>query len=165
MFIPFICMIIGGILGIIIYRPSMEIPAFTGFKVNTQTLFPFLFVTVACGAVSGFHSLIGSGTSSKQINKETDAKLIGYGSMLIEGIVAIIALITVGYLAKAEGAPSVIFADGLSTFMNSFGLPLQVGKVFTMLTFSAFALTSLDTATRIGRYIFQEFLIEKKVKA
>ena len=155
-------MIIGGVLGILIYRPSMAIPAFSGFKVNNQTLFPFLFVTVACGAVSGFHSLIGSGTSSKQIDKESDAKLIGYGSMLIEGIVAIIALITVGYLANSEGAPSVVFANGLSVFMNSFGLPLQIGKVFTMLTFSAFALTSLDTATRIGRYIFQEFFNKEK---
>lgn len=155
-------MIIGGVLGILIYRPSMAIPAFSGFKVNNQTLFPFLFVTVACGAVSGFHSLIGSGTSSKQIDKESDAKLIGYGSMLIEGIVAIIALITVGYLANSEGAPSVVFANGLSVFMNSFGLPLQIGKVFTMLAFSAFALTSLDTATRIGRYIFQEFFDQEK---
>lgn len=153
-------MLAGGIIGIFITHPSMEIPAFVGFTVKNQTLFPFLFVTVACGAVSGFHALVGSGTSSKQLNKEPDAKFVGYGAMLIEGVVAVIALIAVGYVAKAEGTPANIFANGLSYFMNSFGLPVEIGKVFVILAFSAFALTSLDTATRIGRYIFQEFFDE-----
>ncbi|WP_291571128.1 carbon starvation CstA family protein [Clostridium sp. UBA4548] len=157
-------MLAGGLVGIFITHPTMEIPAFVGFTVKNQTLFPFLFVTVACGAVSGFHALVGSGTSSKQLNKEGDAKFVGYGAMLIEGIVAVVALIAVGYVAKAEGTPANIFANGLAYFMNSFGLSVEIGKVFVILAFSAFALTSLDTATRIGRYIFQEFFDEASEK-
>ncbi|WP_346899977.1 carbon starvation protein A [Clostridium sp. UBA7503] len=149
--------IIGALLGIVIKRPAMELAAFNGFNMGGKTLFPFLFVTVACGAISGFHSLVSSSTTSKQIDKEEpDAKLIGYGSMLIEGIVAVIALIAVGYVTKAEGTPAVIFANGVGNFMSGFGIPQQVGIVFVTLCFSAFALTSLDTATRIGRYILQE---------
>lgn len=155
-------MLIGSFIGILVLHPTMKLATVTSFNVKGQTLFPFLFVTVACGAVSGFHSLVSSGTSSKQLNSEKDAQLIGYGSMLIEGIVAIIALISVGYVMKAEGTPAAIFASGTATFMNSFGLPLEVGKVFVILSFSAFALTSLDTATRIGRYIFQEFFEVKE---
>ncbi|EYE87391.1 carbon starvation protein CstA [Fervidicella metallireducens AeB] len=157
-------MVIGAILGIIITHPTLQISATTAFTVGegakAQYLFPILFVTVACGAVSGFHSLVGSGTSSKQIDKEEDTKLIGYGAMLIEGVVAIIALISVAYVAKAEGTPASIFASGVAEFMSSFGVPVQVGKVFVTLAFASFALTSLDTATRIARYIFQEFFEE-----
>lgn len=151
-------MMLGALLGIIITRPNMEIPAFAGFVApNKQTLFPFLFVTVACGAISGFHSLVSSGTTSKQVNREhPDVKLIGYGGMLIEGLLAIVALIAVGYVAGQKGAPAQIFASGVSFFMSSFGIPTAVGKVFVILAYSAFALTSLDTATRIGRYIMQE---------
>lgn len=154
----------GAVLGILLTQPTMKLPGFTSFTVNNQTLFPFLFVTVACGAVSGFHSLVASGTTSKQITKEGDAKLIGYGAMLIEGLVAIVALIAVGYVAKSQGTPAQVFASGVSIFMNSFGIPLQIGKVFVILAFSAFALTSLDTATRIGRYIFQEFFTNASEK-
>ncbi|SFB35416.1 carbon starvation CstA family protein [Clostridium frigidicarnis] len=158
-------MLVLGIVGILFSKPNMQIPAFQGFiNSSGETLFPFLFVTVACGAVSGFHSLIGSGTSSKQINKEGDAKLIGYGAMLIEGIVAVVALIAVGAFAKSEGAPATVFANGIANFMNSFGVPIEIGRVFILLTFSAFALTSLDSATRIGRYIFQETFSESKGK-
>lgn len=149
--------IIGALLGIIIKHPTLQIAGYNGFTVNNNTLFPFLFVTVACGAISGFHSLVSSSTTSKQIDKEEpDAKLIGYGAMLIEGVVAVIALIAVGYVAKAEGTPAQVFANGVANFMSSFGIPEAVGVVFVTLCFSAFALTSLDTATRIGRYILQE---------
>lgn len=149
--------IIGALLGIIIKHPTLQLAGFNGFTVNNNTLFPFLFVTVACGAISGFHSLVSSSTTSKQIDKEEpDAKLIGYGAMLIEGVVAVIALIAVGYVTKAEGTPAQIFANGVANFMSSFGIPETVGVVFVTLCFSAFALTSLDTATRIGRYILQE---------
>ncbi|WP_027307574.1 carbon starvation protein A [Caloramator sp. ALD01] len=155
-------MLIGGFLGILVMRPSLQLEAFKGFTVTTkagvQYLFPILFVTVACGAISGFHSLVSSGTSAKQIDKEDDAKLVGYGAMLIEGFLAIIALISVAYVAKAEGAPAVIFASGVATFMSKIGIPFEVGKVFIILAFTAFALTSLDTATRLGRYIFQEYV-------
>lgn len=156
-------MMAGALVGIIITRPTMQIPAFSGFVAsNGQSLFPFLFVTVACGAISGFHSLVSSGTTSKQIDKEEpDIKLIGYGGMLIEGLLAIVALIAVGYVAGQKGAPAQIFANGVSFFMASFGISQSVGKVFIILAYSAFALTSLDTATRIGRYIMQEIGVVK----
>ncbi len=153
-------MLVGGVLGIFITRPVLQLEAYKGFAVTTgagtQYLFPILFVTVACGAISGFHSLVSSGTSSKQIDKETDAKLVGYGGMLIEGLVAIVALISVAYVAQAQGTPAIIFASGVATFMTSFGIPFELGKVFVILAFTAFALTSLDTATRLGRYLLQE---------
>lgn len=153
-------MLAGAVIGVLLVRPTMAIPASVGFTVGegakTQYLFPMLFVIVACGAVSGFHSLVASGTSSKQVENEKDTKLIGYGAMLIEGVVAIIALIAVSHAAGAKGTPAQIFAAGVAEFMSSFGLPVDVGVVFVTLAFSAFALTSLDTATRIGRYMFQE---------
>jgi len=157
-------MIAGALLGIVILRPEIQMDGFVGFNVNGQYLFPVLFVTVACGAISGFHSLVGSGTSSKQLYKESDAKKIGYGAMLIEGLLAIIALITVAYISKsqfgdllANGGPVNVFSEGIASFMVSFGIPFSMGKTFTALAISAFALTSLDTATRLGRFIFQEF--------
>jgi len=157
-------MIAGAVLGIIIYRPEVKLDAVTGFNINGSLLFPILFVTVACGAISGFHSLVGSGTSSKQLNNEKDVRLIGYGSMLIEGVLAVVAMITAAYLTKGEFldklgtiGPTNVFAEGVGTFMEKFGIPFQVGKTFVALAVSAFALTSLDTATRLGRFIFQEF--------
>lgn len=151
------------VIGLLVLRPNLTLPAFTQFEAGKGNyLFPLLFVTVACGAISGFHSLVGSGTSSKQIDKESDAKLIGYGAMLIEGLLAVVALITVAYVAKNmkdvnAATPAVMFANGASQFMSVLGVPVKVGKIFVSLAVSAFALTSLDTATRIGRYIFQEF--------
>ncbi|CEJ74503.1 carbon starvation protein CstA [[Clostridium] sordellii] len=157
-------MIIGALLGIFILRPEIQMEGFVGFNVEGQYLFPFLFVTVACGAISGFHSLVGSGTSSKQLYKESDAKKIGYGAMLIEGLLAIVALITVAYISNKQfgsllgnGGPVNVFSEGIANFMMPFGIPFTVGKTFTSLAISAFALTSLDTATRLGRFIFQEF--------
>ena len=154
----------GALIGIMVLRPEIQMSGFTGFEVNGQFLFPALFVTVACGAISGFHSLVGSGTSSKQLYKESDAKKVGYGAMLIEGLLAIVALITVAYISQnqfgdllANGGPVNVFSEGIANFMLSFGVPFNVGKTFTALAISAFALTSLDTATRLGRFIFQEF--------
>lgn len=153
-------MLIGGVVGIFLANPVMELPAFVGFNVKGQWLFPMLFVTVACGAISGFHSLVGSGTTSKQLDKETDIKVVGYGSMLIEGVLATIALVTIGYIGVTKagvlGSPITIFSNGLGSFMSSFGLPVSIGTSFTALAISAFALTSLDTATRLARFIFQE---------
>ena len=143
-------MLAGAILGVLLVGLQWLYQHFAGFTVGegakAQYLFPMLFVIVACGAVSGFHSLVGSGTSSKQLENEKDTKLIGYGAMLIEGIVAIIALISVGYVAGAKGTPAQIFASGVAEFMSKFGIPIPVGSVFVVLGFSAFALTSLDTA-------------------
>lgn len=156
-------MIAGAVLGILIYRPNIQLEAVTGFNVGGQYLFPMLFVTVACGAISGFHSLVGSGTTSKQINNEKDAKLVGYGGMLIEGILAVVALITAAYISQGdltellEGGPTNVFATGVGTFMSKFGIPFELGKTFVALAVSAFALTSLDTATRLGRFVFQEY--------
>lgn len=156
-------MMAGALLGILIYRPSIQLQAVTGWKVNGQYLFPMLFVTVACGAISGFHSLVGSGTTSKQIDKENDAKPIGYGGMLIEGLLAVVALITAAYVTQGElgellkGGPVNVFSSGVGTFMSKFGIPFETGKTFVALAVSAFALTSLDTATRLGRFIFQEY--------
>lgn len=156
-------MIAGAVIGIVIFNPSVQLPAVTGFNVNGQLMFPMLFVTVACGAISGFHSLVGSGTTSKQVDNEKDTKLIGYGAMLIEGVLAVIALITAAYVSNTEltellkGGPVNVFSSGVGTFMSKFGIPFDIGKSFVALAVSAFALTSLDTATRLGRFIFQEF--------
>ncbi|MBN2797486.1 MAG: carbon starvation protein A [Clostridia bacterium] len=159
-------MLIGGLIGIFISNPTLELDAMTGFTVDGKWLFPMLFVTVACGAISGFHSLVGSGTTSKQLDSEKDIKLVGYGSMLIEGVLAVIALITVAYITKEKAAefasPIATFSSGLGNFMSSFGLPVQVGTSFTALAISAFALTSLDTATRLARFIFQEAFSSEK---
>lgn len=156
-------MMAGAVLGLFIYRPEIKLDAVTAFNVDGQYLFPMLFVTVACGAISGFHSLVGSGTTSKQIDNEADAKKIGYGGMLIEGVLAVVALITAAYLTQGElsqlleGGPVNVFANGVGVFMSQFGVPFEAGKTFVALAVSAFALTSLDTATRLGRFIFQEY--------
>lgn len=156
-------MIAGAVIGVVIYQPSIQLPAVTSFNVGGQWLFPMLFVTVACGAISGFHSLVGSGTTSKQLDNEKDALIIGYGGMLIEGVLAVIALVTAAYISNAElgellkGGPVNVFSNGVGTFMSKFGIPFDVGKSFVALAVSAFALTSLDTATRLNRFIFQEF--------
>lgn len=149
----------GAILGLVLYRPGIAAPAITSFNVNGSYMFPLLFVTVACGAISGFHSLVSSGTTAKQIENEKDAKLIGFGSMLIEGVLAVIALITATYVLgdKLPSGATNIFAAGVGTFMTKLGIPLSTGTTFVALAISAFALTSLDTATRLGRFIFQEY--------
>lgn len=156
-------MIAGSVVGLLVYHPSIQLKAFTGFDVGGQWLFPMLFVTVACGAISGFHSLVGSGTTSKQIDSEGDAQKIGYGAMLIECVLAVIALVTAAYISHGDltellkGGPVNVFSDGVGTFMAKFGIPFAVGKSFVALAVSAFALTSLDTATRLSRFIFQEY--------
>lgn len=151
-------MVIGGIVGLVVSRPAMSAPIFTSINPSAgQYLFPILFITVACGAISGFHALVSSGTSAKQLNSEKDAKLVGYGAMLIEGIVAIVALLSVAAVAgNGQGSPAQRFAVGVATFMNSFGIPMGIGQTFVTLAYASFALTSLDSATRIGRYLLQE---------
>jgi carbon starvation protein len=157
-------MLAGGLLGLIFMRPELQLPAVTSFKVGNAYMFPMLFVTVACGAISGFHSLVGSGTTSKQLDKESDVKLIGYGSMLIEGVLATLAIIAAAYVSQSRmtellgaGGALNVFSDGLGTFIATMGFPFIVAKNFVTLAISAFALTSLDTATRLARFIFQEF--------
>ncbi len=158
-------MMAGAMLGVFISHPNVQLKPFTGFVVGGNTLFPILFVTVACGAISGFHSLISSGTTAKQLDKQTNSRMIGYGSMLVEGLLAIVTLIAVCHLSRDGvhavngeklGSPAVVFATGVAEFMSTFGIPVNAGRVFVTLAYSAFALTSLDTATRIGRYLMQE---------
>jgi carbon starvation protein len=154
--------VVGGFIGILAGGFAVRYPAFSAWsEPQIGPLFPFLFITVACGACSGFHSIVASGTSSKQLNKESDAKLIGYGAMLIEGLVAVISLATVAMLAKGNPlvtkAPLVIYGTGMSRFLSIFGVPEKLGFSFGLLALSTFILTTLDTATRLGRYVFEEF--------
>jgi len=156
---------IAGVVGIFAANPKIMSPAFTAFNVEGQGfLFPILFVTVACGAISGFHSLVSAGTTAKQLNKETDAKPIAYGSMLIEGLLAVMALITAITILQSdytkligEGGPIAVFSSGIGSFVSHLGIPEKAGVTFAALSISAFALTTLDTATRLGRFMFQEF--------
>lgn len=158
-------MIASSAIGILFTNPTMKLEGFTGWTTSMGTLFPFLFVTVACGAISGFHSLISSGTTSKQISNEGDAKAIGYGSMLIECVLAVIALIAVGSASLDQWTgmtPPQIFAGGIASMLSKIGFPEQTASTILMLAISAFALTSLDTATRLGRFLFQELFATKK---
>ena len=164
-----------GIIGATIIDPAstkFATPAFTGFTVNGNFLFPTLFITIACGAISGFHSLIASGTTSKQLENEKNALMVGYGSMLIECVLAVISLIAIGTLS-ADGSqaavkemlgleaisPTIIFGTAISNFFATIGFgkaAVNATKTIIMLAVSCFCLTYLDTGTRLGRFMFQE---------
>ena len=153
-------MIIGAVVGVIAEHPTMKLHAFNGFNVDGSYLFPTLFVTIACGAVSGFHSLVSSGTSSKTISNEKDMPMVGYGAMVVESLLGVVALVVVGAVAvngtKPDGTPFSIFSTGVAGFFEKFGIPVQVATVFMTMCVSALALTSLDSVARIGRMSFQE---------
>ncbi|AFN75452.1 carbon starvation protein CstA [Melioribacter roseus P3M-2] len=161
-------LMLGGIAGLFFTMPEVHLAPVTNFNINKiGYLFPALFVTVACGAISGFHSIVSSGTTAKQLDKETDAKLIGYGGMLIEGVLAVLALLSVASLDQAhfiqllnEKGAVTAFSTGIATFINNIpllGIDKSHASSFAALAVAAFALTSLDTATRLARYTFQEF--------
>jgi carbon starvation protein len=181
-------MMIMAIVGIFGANAKMDIPMVTGWtdtltktiggKSNLGTLFPALFITVACGACSGFHSLVASGTTCKQISSEKDAKIIGYGAMIIESVLAVVSLIAMGSVwhvgadgavaltglnntAYSISAPPTIFAGGIATMIATFCGEKTYGVIYTLLTLavSVFALTSLDTGTRLGRYMFTELFV------
>jgi len=159
--------IVGIIVSSVTGSVKFEVPAFAGWKVGANYMFPTLFITVACGACSGFHSLIASGTSSKQIDNEKNAKAIGYGSMLIESALGIISLIAVGVVwsnwkAKAYGSPSAAFGAGIATMFGKEGTGIY-NTISALLTLavSVFALTSLDSATRLSRFMFSELFLKE----
>lgn len=153
-------MIVGAVVGVIVAHPDMQLNAYNGFNVNGSYLFPTLFVTIACGAVSGFHSLVSSGTSSKTISNEKHMQMVGYGAMVVESLLGILSLVVVGAVAvngtKPEGTPFAIFSSGVAGFLEKLGLPVQLATVFMTMCVSALALTSLDSVARIGRMSFQE---------
>lgn len=165
-----VAMILAAVVGVFVANPSINLPAFNGFEVNGQYLFPILFVTIACGAVSGFHSLVSSGTASKQIMNEKDMLPVSFGAMLMESLLAVIALITVASFttgaAEAQGltTPPQIFAGGISNFLATIGLPKDMVFTLINLAVSAFALTSLDSVARVGRLSFQELFLDASIK-
>lgn len=162
-----IFMIVGAVVGIFVANPACNLNAFNGFSVDGQYLFPILFVTIACGAVSGFHSLVSSGTASKQIKNEKNMLPVSYGAMLMESMLAVIALIAVASFAQGEAAElglttqPQIFAGAIANFLTAAGLPYELVFTLINLAVSAFALTSLDSVARIGRLSFQEFFMDE----
>ena len=161
-----IFMIVAAVAGVFISNPSCNLNSFNGFNVDGQFLFPILFVTIACGAVSGFHSLVSSGTASKQIKSEKNMLPVSFGAMLMESMLAVIALIAVASFADGEAAAAglttqpQIFAGAIANFLTAAGLPYSLVFTLINLAVSAFALTSLDSVARVGRLSFQEFFQE-----
>ena len=154
-------MIIAGVVGVFVTNPTINMPAFVGWEVKGLDLFPILFVTIACGAISGFHSLVSSGTSSKTVSNEKDMLKVGYGAMVLESLLAVLALCVAGAAAAADGTPAAgtpfqIFSRGVAGFFEMFGVPAYAATVFMTMCVSALALTSLDAVARIGRMSFQE---------
>ena len=164
-----IFMIVGAVIGVFVSNPSCNLQAFTSFNVDGQYMFPILFVTIACGAVSGFHSLVSSGTASKQIKNEKNMLPVSFGAMLMESMLAVIALIAVASFAKGEAAAQglttqpQIFAGAIANFLSVIGLPHSLVFTLINLAVSAFALTSLDSVARVGRLSFQEFFLDEGV--
>jgi len=155
-----IAMLLAAFIGVVFTAPLISIPAFTGFNIKGNFLFPGLFITIACGAISGFHSLVATGAASKQISNEKHMLPISYGAMLVETLVAVLALIAVGSLSwngeLPNGTPPVIFATAVSGFLSQLGLPHHVSFTIVSLAVSSFVLTTLDTVARLGRLSFQE---------
>jgi carbon starvation protein len=150
-----------GLIGLLLGGDTVQYPAFLGWTSERGLpLFPMLFVTVACGACSGFHGIVSSGTTSKQIAKESDCRIVGYGGMLLEGVVAVLALATVMLLAPTDPAtlqsPDRIYANGISHFVERLGVSPDFARSFALLAFATFIYDTLDVATRLARYVLQE---------
>ena len=164
-------MMILGLIGILAAKPTLALPAVNASNGAFPGIFPLLFVTIACGACSGFHSLVASGTSSKQINNEKDMQPVAYGGMLVEGVLAVLSIISVAYLdmdgvkellTGASKVPAPIaFARGLAHFCEKARISYNIGYNFISLAISAFMLTSLDTAMRLARFVWQELTLPK----
>lgn len=158
----FIFMIAAAAIGLLVAHPTMNLPVYTGFhNEKLGDMFPILFVTVACGAVSGFHSLVSSGTSSKTISNEKDMLKVGYGAMILESLLAVLALCVASAAASADGTaatgtPFQIFSAGVAGFLEMFGIPVHIAQCIMTMCVSALALSTLDSVARIGRMSFQE---------
>ena len=157
----FIFMIAAAAIGLLVAHPTMNLPVYTGFhNEKLGDMFPILFVTVACGAVSGFHSLVSSGTSSKTISNEKDMLKVGYGAMILESLLAVLALCVAGAASAdgtaATGTPFQIFSAGVAGFLEMFGIPVHIAQCIMTMCVSALALSTLDSVARIGRMSFQE---------
>lgn len=159
--------LIAAAIGVIFGGYTVQYPAFTNMAMDGGTgskfwfpMFPVLFITIACGACSGFHALVSSGTTSKQLKKETDAKAVGYGAMLLEGLVAVVSIACVMIIAKdspmAAKAPNFIYASGIGRFLELIGIPAVYGITFGLMAFTTFVYDTLDVCTRLGRYIIEE---------
>ncbi|QJA06380.1 carbon starvation protein A [Thermosulfurimonas marina] len=157
-------LLLGALVGLFLKAPEVRLPVYTGFFNDLGPLFPLLFVITSCGAISGFHSLVASGTTARQADRESQARSVGYGAMLLEGVLGVVSLCAViGFtladyqsLLKAKG-PIAAFALGVGHFLSALGIPPEKGRAFAALAVSAFALTSLDTATRVARFMVEEF--------
>lgn len=159
-----IFMIIGAVVGLVVAHPTIEGNAFNGFtNASGQYLFPTLFITIACGAVSGFHSLVSSGTSSKTISNEKDMLFVGYGAMMVESLLGVIALViavsATGVELPDDATPFQIFSINIAAFLEKLHIPAYVANSFMTMCVSALALTSLDSVARIGRMSFQELFM------
>jgi carbon starvation protein len=155
--------LIAAAIGVMFGGYTVQYPAFTkpvGSDGFWFPMFPLLFITIACGACSGFHALVSSGTTCKQLEKDSDAKPIGYGAMLLEGLVAVVSLACVMILAKSSPlvakAPNFIYASGIGSFLELIGIPAVYGISFGLLAFTTFVYDTLDVCTRLGRYIIEE---------
>jgi carbon starvation protein len=151
----------GAALGLLFGDNHVSYPMFTDWtSAKGETLFPFLFITIACGACSGFHSLIASGTTSKQLRLETDARPVAYGAMLLEALVAIISLSCVMICTQGDsvlkGSPNAIYAHGMGRFLQVLHIPPHLAVSFALMAFATFVYDTLDVCTRLGRYIIQE---------
>ncbi|MFH2008169.1 MAG: carbon starvation CstA family protein [bacterium] len=154
----------GGLVGIVVGAitgdlGAARVDAFTGFNhPAVGSLIPVLFITVACGASSGFHTLVASGTTAKQLDRERHARPIAFGGMLLEGVLALVALTAIVVVGSGSGkvSPTVVFANGMGRFLGALGIDPKLGAAFGLLAVSTFLLTTLDTCTRLGRYVFEE---------
>jgi carbon starvation protein len=156
-------------VGILAGGDSIAYPAFLGFHSGIGDLFPFLFITIACGACSGFHGLVCSGTTSKQLDRECDARAVGYGGMLLEGVVAVISLVCVMLLVQGSAGsklePGRIYALGIGNFVKKLGVDPKFAVAFASLAFTTFIYDTLDVATRLGRYVIQELFGSRSLAA
>lgn len=146
-----------GVVGALVHHPDVHLPVFTSFRSEELGLLvPFLFITVACGACSGFHSMVASGTTSKQLARESDVRRVAYGGMLVEALLATFAIGCIAVVGGLQGSPVSAFANGAAVFFSALGIPTSLGREFATLAVSTFLLTTLDTCVRLARFLLDE---------